>query len=139
MRQSYLNKVFFIIIFFLPAWVLSQTDELRISIYFGGGSYYIDREQAAELSDFINSFSNLKGYEINVSSHTDNIGGKAFNEWLSRKRSDAVYKELLRLNVSPSLIRITDFGQENPVYDNAFLEGRLKNRRVDVILHPLIF
>ena len=113
---------------------------MRKSIYFDGGSYYIDQYQAHELSRWIDSIPNLLDkYQIQLISHTDPIGGKQFNEWLSQMRSGAVYDLLIEKNIPRELISIRDWGLENPVYSNDTWEGRIMNRRVDVILHPVLF
>lgn len=117
-----------------------QVDEIRKSIYFGGGSYYIDEEQADELYKWLDSIPNLlEKYEIQLISHTDPIGGKEWNEWLSRMRSEAVQTLLVRRLIPENRISIKDWGLENPVYSNDTHYGRLLNRRVDVILYPIIF
>jgi outer membrane protein OmpA-like peptidoglycan-associated protein len=106
------------------------------SIYFGGGSYYIDQEQIMELKKFINSFPDIENYSITVHSHTDNIGSDEFNQMLSEMRSYMSIKMLLEMKVPREIITINDFGEFNPIYDNATPEGRMKNRRVDIILWP---
>ena len=63
-----------------PALALSQHVH---SVYFGGGSYYIDGNQASELRQFIESVPDLQHFQISISSHTDNIGGVEYNQWLS--------------------------------------------------------
>ena len=107
------------------------------SIYFGGGSYYIDPQQEAELKKFIESFPNIKDYTITVHSHTDDIGSDEYNQMLSEMRSYMSIRNLLKLQVPRDIISILDFGEFNPVYDNSTLDGRLKNRRVDIILWPI--
>ena len=107
------------------------------SIYFGGGSYYIDVHQAEELKTFIESFPDIQNYRVTVHSHTDNIGSAEFNQMLSKMRSLRAIEKLVEFNVPKELIEIRDFGEFNPVYDNSTLEGRLRNRRVDVILWPI--
>jgi flagellar motor protein MotB len=74
-----------------------------------------------------------------VGSHTDPIGGKRYNEWLSRMRSEAVFQILLDRDIPEKVIHIKDWGLENPVYANDNFMGRIKNRRVDVILRPVVF
>ncbi|NJO03172.1 MAG: OmpA family protein [Bacteroidia bacterium] len=103
------------------------------SVYFDGGSYLIDDEQMEEIRKLVESLPNPEEYQISITSHTDNIGGKAYNEWLSRMRSDAVLKELMQNNISEKNILSKDFGQENPLYDNRSVNGRIMNRRVDII------
>jgi outer membrane protein OmpA-like peptidoglycan-associated protein len=118
----------------------SAQDEIRKSIYFDGGSWYIDRYQQQELMRWIDSVPNLLDkYQIQLISHTDPIGGKQYNEWLSKMRSGAVFDLLVLQNIPQEKISIRDWGLENPVYSNDSWEGRFMNRRVDVILHPIVF
>lgn len=117
-----------------------RTDEIRMSIYFGGGSYYIDEDQALQLYDWLDSIPNLmEKYEIQLISHTDPIGGKEYNEWLSRMRSEAVQNLLVQRQIPENKISIKDWGLENPVYTNDTFSGMIMNRRVDVILYPIVF
>jgi outer membrane protein OmpA-like peptidoglycan-associated protein len=117
-----------------------QPDEIRKSIYFDGGSSYIDDSQANDLAHWLDSIPNLlEKYEIQLISHTDPIGGKAYNERLSRLRSEAVFDILIKKDIPEKLIHIKDWGLENPVYENDSWQGRVMNRRVDVILRPVVF
>src|SRR5688572_16881255 len=76
-----------------------QEEEIRMSIYFGGGSYDIDSMQMEELFHWLDSIPSLDKYEIHLISHTDPIGGKQYNEWLSQMRSEAVRNLLLQKEV----------------------------------------
>lgn len=117
-----------------------QKDEIIKSIYFGGGSYEIDEFQIKELSDWLDSIPNLlEKYEIELISHTDPIGGKRFNEWLSQMRSEAVFNILIGKFIPEKMIHIKDWSFENPVYSNQTFEGMIMNRRVDVIVRPVVF
>ncbi len=108
------------------------------SIYFGGGSYFVDEFQLEELYQFMDSIENIFQYHITVHSHTDDIGGADYNEWLSEQRSRAVIEKLLNRAIPEELIQRRDFGQFNPVYDNDTWLGRMKNRRVDIIFWPVV-
>ncbi|HEX8060296.1 MAG TPA: OmpA family protein [Cyclobacteriaceae bacterium] len=120
--------------------VYGQADEIRKSIYFDGGSWYIDDPQITELTHWIDSIPNLLDkYQIQLISHTDPIGGKEYNKWLSEMRSGAVYQLLIEQHIPERIISIKDWGLENPVYQNDSWRGRIMNRRVDVIIHPIVF
>lgn len=108
-------------------------DYIIRSIYFGGGSNSIDDFQLERLYHFIDSIPNIDSYTITIHSHTDNIGGKEYNEWLSKKRSQMVISKLVEKGIIRELIKQRDFGQLNPVYDNSTYMGRMKNRRVDIV------
>jgi outer membrane protein OmpA-like peptidoglycan-associated protein len=129
-------------ILLLPISTLAQrvTDEIRKSIYFDGGSYYIDQEQIQELAHWLDSIPNLLDkYEIQLISHTDPIGGKRYNEWLSKMRGEAVYNLLLQKDIPERVIHTKNWAFENPVYSNESYLGMAMNRRVDVILFPILF
>ncbi|MDL5047927.1 OmpA family protein [Oscillatoria amoena NRMC-F 0135] len=117
-----------------------QGDEIRKSIYFGGGSYFVDEVQTAELLNWLDSIPNLlTKYDIHLISHTDPIGGEAYNEWLSEMRSLAVKEILVNHQIPENKISIKDWGLENPVYTNTSKRGMSMNRRVDVILYPIVY
>lgn len=107
------------------------------SIYFGGGSYYIDEEQVGELYKFLDGIENIETQEISIHSHTDNIGSLQYNQYLSQMRSEAAFNKLLQRGIPQEIITIADFGEQNPVYSNDTMDGKLRNRRVDIIIKPL--
>ena len=107
------------------------------SIFFGGGSYYVDQQQEAELKALINSIKNLELYEVYVHGHTDDIGSMEYNQWLSDMRTDMVIRKIKNCGIAPEFIFEKDFGENSPVYDNNSWEGKIRNRRVDIIFKKL--
>jgi outer membrane protein OmpA-like peptidoglycan-associated protein len=117
-----------------------KDDSITKSIFFGGGSYYIDDEQAVNLGRWLDSIPNLiEKYQIQIISHTDNIGGLRYNQWLSEMRSQMVHGILIQKDIPERIIHVKDWGLENPVYSNDSYQGLQMNRRVDVVLHPVVF
>lgn len=108
------------------------------SIFFGGGSHYIDEQQVKELYEFIDEIPDIENMEILIQSHTDNIGSLEYNQWLSQMRSQSAFQKLLEKGIKSEMMLIEDFGEQNPYFDNTTWEGKLRNRRVDVIIRPLI-
>jgi outer membrane protein OmpA-like peptidoglycan-associated protein len=132
--------IFFLVVTITASAQTQPQDELRKSIFFGGGSYYVDDEQIDQLYHWLDSIpSLLDKYDIHLISHTDPIGGKEYNEWLSQMRSEAVQQILINKNIPEFKISIKDWGLDNPVYNNTSYSGMQMNRRVDVILYPIIF
>lgn len=115
-----------------------QDQEIRMSIYFGGGDYSIDTLQIMELHDWLDSIPHLEKYEVQLISHTDPIGGREYNEWLSQMRSEAVKRLVLQKEIPEHRISIKDWGLDNAVYTNRTRSGMRMNRRVDVILFPIV-
>jgi outer membrane protein OmpA-like peptidoglycan-associated protein len=122
------------------AFAHAQDKELRRSIYFGGGSYSIDDVQATDLYRWLDSIPNLLDkYDIQLISHTDPIGGKEYNQWLSHMRAEMVRDILLQKQIPEKKITSKEWGLDNPVYSNDSFSGMQMNRRVDVILYPIVF
>lgn len=121
----------------LAAQSSDEPDYLIFSIYFGGGRYHIDDRQSEQLLTWLNSISDLDMYQISIHSHTDDIGSKEYNAFLSYMRGQAALQQLVAYGIPAERVSIEDFGEFNPVYDNSTWEGRLKNRRVDIIIRPL--
>ena len=136
-----------IFLLLIPTIVVGQIEENKIpdnqtllqNIFFGGGSSYVDEEQAEALREFIYAVENINRYEVIVNSFTDNIGSRQYNQWLSQQRSRSVIEILHQLDIPIDIILKADFGEDDPIYDNSTFQGQLSNRRVDVILRPLAF
>jgi outer membrane protein OmpA-like peptidoglycan-associated protein len=85
------------------------------------------------VQDAINIFPESK---VVVEGYTDSFGGDASNLKLSQERSDAVTK-YLKANM-PTLndanITSIGYGENNPIANNETMDGRSKNRRIDIII-----
>ncbi len=139
--STYIKYLFvFLTIFAISDTLTSQAlapDDKTISIYFGGGSYYIDEEQEGDLIRFIEEVDNIALYQVEVHGHTDNIGSREFNQYLSHMRCEEVIYQLTNMLIEPETIFQYDHGEDNPDYSNDSWQGKLHNRRVDVILRKL--
>ena len=137
------NLIFLALACTLPQLSAAQTKDndglIEMSIYFGGGSYYINDYELQKLDDFLQSVEHIEYYEVGVFSHTDSIGGVSFNRWLSKMRSRAVIAVLQQRNIPKEIIKTKDWGLTKPLYTNQTLQGRQGNRRVDIVLWPITF
>jgi outer membrane protein OmpA-like peptidoglycan-associated protein len=131
-------KLVWIFVLFSTAAHAQQEQEIRMSIYFGGGDYHVDTLQAIELHHWLDSIPDLEKYEVHLISHTDPIGGREYNEWLSEMRSETVKQLILQKQIPEHRISVKDWGLDNAVYTNRTRNGMRMNRRVDVILFPIV-
>ncbi len=125
------------LIFYALIGFSQEPEEIQRSIYFGGGSWYIDGQQRQSLWEVVNDIPNIEFYEISIMSHTDPIGGREFNEYLSRMRSQSVIDLLRKFGMPQEIIKYKDFAFDEPAYDNNTWEGRARNRRVDILFTPI--
>ncbi len=75
---------------------------------------------------------------VTVIGHTDNVGSDAFNQTLSEKRAQAVLDHFAGQKVNP--VRLTAYGrgESEPRADNATEAGRQLNRRVELLIQPVV-
>ena len=71
------------------------------------------------------------GAYIEIEGHTDNVGGKLFNERLGLERAEAVKRYLYEQHQVPlHKINVISYGEEKPIAPNNNKDGRAQNRRV---------
>jgi outer membrane protein OmpA-like peptidoglycan-associated protein len=71
-----------------------------------------------------------------VEGHTDSRGSDAKNKSLSKARAESVAKFLKSHGVAPERITTEGLGSSQPIADNATVEGRATNRRVEIVIEP---
>lgn len=79
----------------------------------------------------------LKAYpnaQVQLVGYTDNTGPANANQTLSQNRADAVKRLLVNQGVSAERISTQGLGQNKPVASNDTEEGRLKNRRTELVV-----
>jgi outer membrane protein OmpA-like peptidoglycan-associated protein len=69
-----------------------------------------------------------------ISGHADISGSEGYNLSLSRKRAANVKAYIISQGVSANRIKIEYYGSSKPVASNDTIQGRMKNRRVDIEL-----
>ena len=86
-------------------------------------------DEIARVGDFMKKYPETTAV---IEGHTDNVGGKAYNERLSQRRADAVRKYLIdKFGIAASRLTAKGYGFAKPVADNKTAEGRQKNRRIE--------
>ena len=105
-------------------------------ILFATNKADLNAESKASLQQFATVLKENNECDIAIFGHTDNTGSDAINNPLSKKRAQSVSSYLKSQGVSASQIKTVDGqGSTNPVADNATVEGRKQNRRVEVYMY----
>jgi len=90
------------------------------------------QEQLSKLAVILNKYNDTN---ILLEGHTDSTGTAEHNLQLSRMRAESVGNYLTGIGVSPARFTITGYGKEQPIAQNATVEGRQLNRRVEVAIY----
>jgi outer membrane protein OmpA-like peptidoglycan-associated protein len=104
------------------------------TITFKLASAVLTAEARAALDAFAARAINTRGYLIEISGFADASGGAEYNHVLSQRRAEAVMDYLVGTAGIP-IRRIAipySAGEMYPVADNATIDGRAQNRRVEV-------
>jgi outer membrane protein OmpA-like peptidoglycan-associated protein len=102
-------------------------------IYFDFNSATIKPDSEAVLKQISDILHKNPDWKLSVAGHTDNIGEAAFNQELSERRAAAVKDALVsRYGIAPGRLSTKGFGASRPVESNTTLEGRARNRRVEL-------
>jgi len=102
-------------------------------IHFATAKAEITADSAAVLDEVSKLLKKEPGLKLTIEGHTDNVGQKAANLDLSKRRAAAVKAALVERGVAASRLSTDGFGDTKPVSDNKSEDGRAKNRRVELV------
>ena len=105
-------------------------------VYFDTNKSNINSASQATLNKLAGVFVEYPDTNILVVGHTDNVGAEDYNLTLSKNRAYAVTNYLTGKGLSGGRFTTNWFGEGQPMYDNSTIEGRAKNRRVNVAILP---
>lgn len=106
-------------------------------VHFDTNKYDLKPESIVILDKLTNVLKEYPDTDVLVIGHTDGTGPRAFNMTLSEQRARSVTDYFTNTkNLSHSRFTTKWFGPDNPVADNGTVEGRAKNRRVNVVIVP---
>lgn len=84
------------------------------------------------LDEAIVVLKNNPQMKIEIQGHTDSVASKPYNQKLSEKRANAVKAYFVSKGISADRLSTKGFGLIKPAADNSTVDGRAKNRRVEL-------
>ncbi|MEP2937027.1 MAG: OmpA family protein [Gilvibacter sp.] len=105
-------------------------------VYFATNKYNINVASKVTLDKLTGVFREYSDTNILVVGHTDSVGSDEYNMTLSKNRAYAVTNYLVDKGISANRFNTNWFGESQPMHDNNTVEGRAKNRRVNVAIMP---
>lgn len=104
------------------------------NIFFETDSYELKKESFPELNKLTHFLQINAEIKVEISGHTDNVGGEAYNLELSKKRAKAVVEYLMANGIASERMKAKGYGYSKPVNANNTVEGRAKNRRTELLV-----
>ena len=113
-------------------------DMLRVDfesdVLFGFDSSTLTAQSSDTLRQVVGVLNQYDQTAIIVQGHTDSTGRDDYNMRLSERRADAVKAFLTRNGISQQRIIAIGYGEAHPVASNDTPDGRVLNRRVDLLI-----
>ncbi len=106
-------------------------------------SFDVDSSQLKP--DALNTYAKianvLKTYDstvIHIVGHTDSTGSDQYNQGLSERRAASVASYMGGQGLPGTRVRQEGRGESQPISSNDSVEGRKRNRRVDIVIKPVV-
>lgn len=117
-------------------------DALKIGVA-SDASFAVDSSSLSQgAQGTFNTIANvLKDYDktaIHVVGHTDSTGSDQHNLELSQQRAQSVASFLTGRGVNSQRVLTWGRGESEPIATNDTAEGRAENRRVDIVIKPIV-
>jgi peptidoglycan-associated lipoprotein len=105
-------------------------------VKFKSGKYDLDKGAESALDEFGGKVKGLnEQYFVEIQGHTDNVGGKRYNEDLGERRAESVRRYLSKSQQLPlNRMSTISYGDSAPVSSNKTKKGRAENRRVVLVV-----
>lgn len=104
-------------------------------LLFAFDSFELSEDAKGMLDKLIPVIEDVPGTKLKIIGHTDNIGGKSYNDNLSLNRAKSVASYLSAGGIDRNNIIEQGKGFSQPVADNTTEQGRAKNRRVEIFIN----
>jgi outer membrane protein OmpA-like peptidoglycan-associated protein len=101
------------------------------NIFFDTGKSTLRPESYAELGILYQLLADNPKMRIEISGHTDNKGGAAYNQKLSESRAKAVVDYLISKGIQANRLEYKGYGFNQPIAPNDTEAGRQQNRRTE--------
>jgi outer membrane protein OmpA-like peptidoglycan-associated protein len=114
--------------------LIKEKRAVTYGIYFDFNRDTLKPESEPVLKEIAQAMTNNPDWKLTVEGHTDNIGGDNYNLELSRRRAASVKQALVnQYTIAPERLLTGGFGASRPIETNDTLEGRARNRRVELV------
>ena len=109
--------------------------DLPADVLFNFDKADVRSDAAAALGRLATVIRGYPGGRVEIEGHTDSKGNAAYNQKLSKRRTEAVKRWLAeREGIAADRLGTRGAGASRPVADNSTDAGRQKNRRVEVVI-----
>ena len=114
--------------------IKSNTTFIIQNLFFDVDKTTIKNTSEEALEEIYNLLEDNPSIKIIITGHTDNTASDAYNMRLSQGRAKSVYNEMVKRGIDPSRMKWQGKGMRQPIDTNSTVEGRARNRRVEITI-----
>lgn len=104
------------------------------NVYFDQSSYVLRSESYPQLNKLVKTLVSLPKLVIEIAGHTDNVGDRRLNQYLSENRAKVIRNYLIRHGIAEARLQANGYGDTRPAAPNDSEENKRKNRRVEFVV-----
>ncbi len=104
----------------------------RFRLYFQGDSARLTDASRKDFEGVFGDIANRSAYEVEVTGHTDAVGGAKYNEKLSIRRAEAIRDKLVGRGIKKELIVVYGRGENDLFVKTRDNRHEPRNRRVEI-------
>jgi outer membrane protein OmpA-like peptidoglycan-associated protein len=103
-------------------------------VYFGFNSAELDPASDRAIASLGRMLARHRDWKVTIEGHTDSIGSAPANQVLSERRAEAVRNRLVTAHPADAgRVTASGYGASRPREPNTTIEGRARNRRVELV------
>ncbi|HKU39892.1 MAG TPA: OmpA family protein [Polyangiales bacterium] len=115
--------------------------ELPAAVLFASGSAELSADGRTSLQEIAKILRKVPGKRFMIGGHTDDVpigkGSTYSSNWsLSAARAVTVTEALIQSGLRANHLAATGYGEYDPIASNGNDKGRVKNRRIEIVLEP---
>jgi outer membrane protein OmpA-like peptidoglycan-associated protein len=112
---------------------------VKEGVNFATDSASLTAETRRAIDRFLRTVTRTNDAIFLVAGHTDSTGSESHNYTLAQKRAANVARYLItQKGLDPLRVTVASYGDRMPLNNNATPQGRLKNRRVEILVYKEI-
>lgn len=106
-----------------------------VMVHFDNNKIFLNEPEKDKLRRLFQTYDVRGTGRVFVLGYTDGRGSKQYNYKLSRQRAQTVRREIIsEFGIDATVVMALGKGPENPIADNANVNGRARNRRAEIYL-----
>src|SRR4051794_41453500 len=114
--------------------VSGQAEPGSFLVYFGFDKATLDASARQVVAEAADEYKRTGAAQVAVTGHADKAGRAEYNQRLSERRAEAVRRELERLGVQSSAVKVAAEGENDPAVPTADRVPQARNRRVVIAM-----